>query len=97
MGRSLATVNAEGKITLPAQARRALGLEDGSLLEVRIDGEEIRLRPVRPVAADAWAYTAESLRSIKRSIRDIKAGRVYQLSTDEIAHSRRKRSMTKER
>ena len=96
MSRSLVSVNAQGQITLPAGARRLLGLYEGSQLEVRIEGEEIWLRPVSPVA-DAWAYTAESLRSIKRSIRDIKAGRVYRVSTGEIARSKRKRSITKER
>ena len=97
MSRSLVSVNAQGQITLPAGARRLLGLYEGSQLEVRIEGEEIRLRPVRPVAEDDWAYTPESLRSIKRSIRDIKAGRVYGFSTDEIARSKPRRSVTKER
>ena len=98
MGRSLVAVNAQGRITLPADARRVLGLEDGSQLEVSVKGEEIRLRPARLVIAeDAWAYTADSLRSIKRSLADIKAGRVYAMSTDEIARSRPKRSAARKR
>jgi AbrB family looped-hinge helix DNA binding protein len=98
MSRSLVAVNAQGRITLPADARRELGLGDGSQLEVSVEGEEIRLRPARLVVAeDAWAYTAESLESIKRSLEDIKAGRVYEMSTDEIARAGSKRSATRKR
>jgi AbrB family looped-hinge helix DNA binding protein len=98
VGRSLVAVNAQGRITLPADARRRLGLEDGSRLEVSVEDDEIRLRPARLVVAeDAWAYTAESLRSIKRSLEDIKAGRVYDMSTAQIARWRPKRSAARTR
>jgi AbrB family looped-hinge helix DNA binding protein len=98
VARSLVAVNAQGRITLPADARRMLGLEDGSQLEVSVEGEEIRLRPARLVIAeDAWAYTADSLRSIKRSLEDIKAGRVYEMSKDEIARARPKRPVARKR
>src|SRR6266540_2707881 len=71
VARTTVAVNAQGRITLPADARRSLGLSDGTQLEVRVEDNEIRLRPARIVIAeDAWAYTAESLASIKRSLAD---------------------------
>lgn len=95
MVRSLVAVNAQGRITLPADTRRSLGLTEGAQLEVRVEGNEIRLRPARLVVAeDAWAYTPESLRSIKRSLADIAAGRVHELTTEELLRlaKRRRRS-----
>ena len=94
MARTTVAVNAQGRVTLPADARRRLGLADGAQLEVRVEGNEIRLRPARLVVAeDAWAYAPESLRSIKRSLADIAAGRVYELTPAELergaSHRRR--------
>ena len=89
-------VNAQGRITLPADTRRSLGLTDGTQLEVRVEKNEIRLRPARLVIAeDAWAYAPESVASIKRSLADIAAGRTFKLTTEDLDHgprtSRRKR------
>jgi AbrB family looped-hinge helix DNA binding protein len=89
MGRTTVAVNAQGRITLPADARRSLGLGDGAQLEVRVEENEIRLRPARLVIAeDAWAYTAESVASIRRSLADIAAGRVFELTTADLERRR---------
>ena len=91
MGRTTVAVNAQGRITLPADARRSLGLTDGAQLDVRVEDNEIRLRPARVVLAeDAWAYTPESLASIKRSVADIAAGRVFTMTTDDLERGRRR-------
>jgi AbrB family looped-hinge helix DNA binding protein len=91
MGRTTVAVNAQGRVTLPAAARRSLGLTDGAQLEVRVEENEIRLRPARVVLAeDAWAYTPESLASLKRSLADIAAGRVFALTTDDLERGRRR-------
>jgi AbrB family looped-hinge helix DNA binding protein len=90
MGRSTLAVNAQGRITLPAETRRQLGLGDGAQLEMRVEDNEIRLRPARVVVAeDAWAYTPESLASIKRSLDDIAAGKVFELTTADLERGRR--------
>ena len=39
-------VTAKGQITIPREARRALGIDDRSYLEVVVSGDEIRLRKV---------------------------------------------------
>ena len=91
MGRTTVAVNAQGRITLPAEARRSLGLTEGAQLDVRVEENEIRLRPARVVLAeDAWAYTPESLASIKRSVADIAAGRVFRMTTDDLDRGRRR-------
>lgn len=43
---SLATLSSKGQITLPAEARRALGLSAGDRLSVRVDGGVIVVAPV---------------------------------------------------
>lgn len=84
MARTLVSVNAQGRVTLPAGARRKLRLHDGSQLEVAVDRDRITLRPVQMIPGeDAWAYTAESLASIRRGLEDIRAGRVYGGLTEE--------------
>jgi AbrB family looped-hinge helix DNA binding protein len=91
MARTTVAVNAQGRITLPADARRSLGLSDGTQLEVRVENNEIRLRPARVVVAeDAWAYTPESLASIKRSLADIAAGRAFALTSNDLERGRRR-------
>lgn len=78
-------MNAQGRVTLPASARRRLGLTDGSQLEVAVDERSITLRPAKVVLAeDAWAYTPENLAGIRRALDDVKAGRVYSLSWDDL-------------
>ena len=42
-------MNPTGRVTLPADARRALGLEGESLFEVEIRGGSIVLKPVAVV------------------------------------------------
>ncbi len=93
MARSFVTVNQQGRITLPAEARRRLGLDEGRQLEVSVDEEEIRLRPLRAVPAeDAWAYTRESIESIRRSLASIAAGRTFRASAEELERRVRRRS-----
>ena len=78
-------MNAQGRVTLPASARRQLGLTDGARLEVAVDERSITLRPARVVLAeDAWAYTPENLAGIRRALDDVRAGRVYSLSWDDL-------------
>lgn len=36
-----------GQITIPAEFRRALGITPDSLLQMRVEGEELRIRKVR--------------------------------------------------
>ena len=85
MPRTTVALNAQGRLTLPADVRRKLGLREGSQLEVAIDDDKITLRPARVVVAeDAWAYTADHLESVRRALADIREGRVYRLSEAQL-------------
>jgi len=85
MVRSVVAMNKQGRVTLPASARRQLGLTDGAQLEVAVDDSSITLRPAKVVLAeDAWAYTPENLAGIRRALDDARAGRVYRLSWDDL-------------
>lgn len=44
-----------GQITLPIEFRRELGIEDDSLLQVTLEADELRLRPVTTTAASRGA------------------------------------------
>ena len=83
--RSVVAMNKQGRVTLPASARRQLGLTDGAQLEVAVDDSSITLRPAKVVLAeDAWAHTPENLAGIRRALDDARAGRVYRLSWDDL-------------
>lgn len=78
-------MNKQGRVTLPASARRRLGLTDGAQLEVAVGDSSITLRPAKVVLAeDAWAYTPENLAGIRRALDDATSGRVYRLSWDDL-------------
>lgn len=81
----MVAVNAQGRVTLPAEIRRKLHLGEGDQLEVAVEDDRITLKPARVVIAeDAWAYTAENLAGIRRALDDIREGRVYRLSWEDL-------------
>ena len=85
MSRTVVAMNAQGRVTLPASARRQLGLTEGARFEVAVEENSITLRPAYLVPAeDAWAYTPESMASIRRALADVRAGRIYQLSAEDL-------------
>jgi AbrB family looped-hinge helix DNA binding protein len=48
-------VSTSGRISLPAEFRKAIGLEQGGNVVVELDGNEIRIRTVREAVARAQA------------------------------------------
>ncbi|MHB1772060.1 MAG: AbrB/MazE/SpoVT family DNA-binding domain-containing protein [Acidimicrobiales bacterium] len=81
------TVSETGRLTLPAEARRALGLEGDTEVEVEVDerGDAIILRPAVVLRReDAWAYTPEHRDLLARAHGDSLAGRVRKVSEDEL-------------
>lgn len=48
---SIATISSKFQITIPAEARRALGLQAGRALEVRVKKDRIELVPQESVRA----------------------------------------------
>jgi AbrB family looped-hinge helix DNA binding protein len=46
---SLVRVKHKGQVTIPVELREELGIEEGSMLEARLDGDGIVLRAKRPL------------------------------------------------
>ena len=85
MTRTLVAVNRQGRLTLPADVRRHLGIGEGSQLEVRVQDRSIELRPTAIVPEeDRWAYTPAALAALKHALADIKAGYVFELSEEQL-------------
>jgi bifunctional DNA-binding transcriptional regulator/antitoxin component of YhaV-PrlF toxin-antitoxin module len=82
------TVNSEGRLTLPVESRRALGIVGETELEVEVDTERdvLTLRPVLLLRReDAWAYTSEHRELLGKAHADSRDGRVRTLREDELA------------
>ena len=74
-----------GRLTLPASARRKLGLVDAAHFDVEVTEEGILLRPVLAVPReDVWIYTPENLAGVRRGLEDIQAGRLIRMSPNEL-------------
>jgi AbrB family looped-hinge helix DNA binding protein len=57
-----ARVSESGRISLPAEFRKAVGLERGGDVMVELEGREIRIRTLDEVVAHAQALTHRLLR-----------------------------------
>jgi AbrB family looped-hinge helix DNA binding protein len=70
-------VSPSGRLSLPAEFRKALGLERGGKVLVELAGEEIRLRTVRSAVA-----------RIQSRAKQLFAGKPNVSSADFLAHRR---------
>ena len=81
-------ISESGRVTLPVEVRRCLGLKGGTELEVAIDeaNDVIILRPAIDVPEeDRWAFTPDHRRLVAQARRDAQEGRVYQVTESELA------------
>ena len=87
----LVTMTPEGRVTIPAAARRELGVEGETQLEVGVERDAIVLRPaVVLTREDAWAYTPEHRRLLAKAHRDSREGRVQRLTEGQLARLKKK-------
>ncbi|MGO4726886.1 MULTISPECIES: AbrB/MazE/SpoVT family DNA-binding domain-containing protein [unclassified Inquilinus] len=56
-----AKVSESGRLSIPAELRRAVGLEHGGDVVVELDGREIRIRTVAEAVAQAQALSRQLL------------------------------------
>jgi len=76
-----------GRLTVPADARRELGLEGETEFEIEIDKahDALILRPaVLLRREDAWAYTPEHRALLEKAHEDSEVGRVRRLSEHDL-------------
>ena len=66
--KTVVTMDAEGRLTVPAAARRALRVEGEAAFDLEITEDALILRPAEEVPEeDAWAYTPEHLERVERA------------------------------
>jgi antitoxin MazE len=79
-------VTRHGQITLPAEIRKKLGIEEGDLIEIEVKDEQAVLIPKKLVDKNqSYFWTKEWQEAEREADRDIKTGRikVFQ-SVDEL-------------
>lgn len=70
-------VTRHGQITLPASVRKALGIEEGDLIEIEIVDEKAVLAPKRLVDKSQTYFWSKKWQEQEREAdEDLKAGRV---------------------
>ena len=83
--RTLVSMNAQGRITVPADARELLRVGADTQFEMEVTEHEMVLRPAVVIRReDAWAYTPEHLASVGRALRQVEEGRLRPASTAEL-------------
>jgi len=83
--KALVSMNNQGRMTLPAAARKALRIEGPAQFEIEIEENRLILRPAFVIPReDAWAYTPEHLEQVRRAEADIREGRVFRLTEEDL-------------
>jgi bifunctional DNA-binding transcriptional regulator/antitoxin component of YhaV-PrlF toxin-antitoxin module len=79
------TMNADGRLTVPAAVRRLLQVEGQAAFELEVTDSTLILRPAPAIPSDdAWLYTPETLQRIEEARRDAREGRVRRMSEAEL-------------
>jgi bifunctional DNA-binding transcriptional regulator/antitoxin component of YhaV-PrlF toxin-antitoxin module len=78
-------MNSQGRLTLPASARRRLGLEGEVDFQLALESHAFVLKPaVVLTLEDAWAYTAEHRELLARAHDDSRRGRVHRFTEGQL-------------
>ena len=76
---TLTKVTRNGQVTLPAPARRALQVEEGDYIEVRVTEDSIVLTPKKLVDKSQAYFWSPSWQAAEREAsQDIAAGRIHE-------------------
>lgn len=79
-------MNEEGRITIPAAARRQLGLEGAAQSQAEVRDGALVLRPAVVIPReDAWAYTPEHLKQVERARQEAVGRRLTEADLDRLA------------
>lgn len=81
------TMSPNGRLTLPAEVRKRLGLTGETEFDVEVtDQGTVTLRPVVVLPKDdAWAYAAEQLTQVTKALADVRHGRIREMSDADLA------------
>ena len=83
--KTIVSMNAQGRMTVPAEARRALRVEGETQFELEITENALILRPAVVIPREeAWAYTPAHRQLIEAALEDAREGRVTRLTKAEL-------------
>jgi AbrB family looped-hinge helix DNA binding protein len=86
-----AKVSESGRLSLPAELRRAVGLDRGGDVVVELDGKEIRIRTMKAAAARAQAIARRIMGDdAKGSVDAFIAGRRREAAKEEAEAKKKK-------
>lgn len=85
MARRIVSMTPTGRMTVPADARRELGISGEADFAVEVEGDALILRPALVLPrADAWAYEPEHRKRLAQAHRDSREGRVRKLTQAQL-------------
>ena len=86
---SLTKVTRNGQVTIPAEMRRQVGIDEGDLIELEVVGDHLILVPKKLIdKSQAYFWTAEWQTAEREAQRDIDAGRLEEFSSvDDLLSS----------
>ena len=82
---SLLRIAETGRINIPAQVRKMVGLEHGGPVSVWVEDGEIRVRPVRDVMVSLQAEAASLFEGSNESVDQFLADRRAEAERDELS------------
>ena len=64
-------MDSKGNLTIPAEARAALGIDGAMLMDLEVFDQALVLRPTEEIPEeDLWAYTPEHIAKVERALRE---------------------------
>ena len=95
---TLTKLTRNGQITLPAPARRALRVEEGDYVEVRVTEDSIVLTPKKLVdKSQAYFWSSEWQAAEREANDDIAAGRIHEAQDVEALIAKLDKARKKKR
>ena len=78
-------MHADGRLTVPAAARRSLGVQGETQFQVEVSDGVLVLRPALVIPReDAWAYTEKHRRQVDQALREEAEGQFLRLKVSDL-------------
>jgi AbrB family looped-hinge helix DNA binding protein len=75
-----------GRLSVPAKFRKALGLEDGGMVVLSLQDGEVRIRPIGVVLAEVQAMVAPYLQASGDSVEQFLADKRAEVAREELEY-----------
>ena len=79
---ALTKVTRNGQVTIPAELRRQVGIDEGDLIELDVVGDHLVLMPKKLIdKSQTYFWTAKWQAAERQAQKDIDAGRIQEFSS----------------